>query len=502
MAEPHKQRGVLGGLTASTLALALGACSFAPAYHPPVVESQPPVAFKEQGPWVPAVPAKAGDAGDWWEAFGDVRLDLLEDEAVAGNPGLAVSLSRYEQARAALGKARAALMPNLDAEADITNNRQSADRPLRGGSQPDYYAADTVGLGASYELDLWGRVRNMVAAGKAEATASAEDLAAARLSLRAQLAADYINLRGLDQQAALLTSTVKAYADADEITRQRFTKGIADGIDTGRSGAQLADAQAQLADVQNARAMMEHAIAALVGHDASTFTLPADTTPLAPVALPLGVPSTLLQRRPDVAAAERRMYEANRNIGVAKAAFFPQIGLAAMGGYQGTALRGLLAAPNALWSVGPAVNFNIFDGGKRRAQLREAKAQWLEATSNYRGTVLAAFQQVEDGLSQLHHLGDEAEAQQRAALAAGQAARLSTNRYEKGASAYLDVVTAQTAELTAKRSALAAQTRHLVASVDLVRALGGTWNPKMPLADQVRGTNDAQPPVSPIPAGG
>ena len=454
------------------LAAALAGCTQAPAYHPPAIAA--PVAFRETGPWVPAAPSAPADGQKWWLALGDPVLDDLEARIATDNPSLAEAVGRYDAARATLGEARSALYPTIGLGANISANRQSANRPLRGANQPDLYGADTVGGGASYDIDLWGRVRDSVSAGRASAEASADEVAAMRLGLQAELAREYIALRGLDRERQLLARTVDAYAKADAMTGQRYAGGIADGIDTGRSGTQLADAQAQLADVENARALVQHAIASLVGTPASGFSLAAADGALAPPP-PATVPSTLLQRRPDIAATERRMFAENRKIGVAKAAFFPALGLGGAGGYQSTALAGLLASPNLFWSVGPSLAVSLFDGGRRRAGVRAAQAEWEQASAHYRATALAAFQQVEDALSRLHHLGDEQAAEDRAVAAATQAASLSYNRYVKGAASYLDVVTAQTAELAARRRALQMETARLQANVALVEALGGGW---------------------------
>ncbi len=456
------------------LALTTG-CSLAPAYHPPVVAA--PAAFKETGPWVPAAPAVANAQTAWWQAFGSSELNALEVRLNSDNPTLADAYARWHEARAVLGELRADQSPQIGLGADGSANRQSDRRPLRSASQPDLYRAFEVGGDASYELDLWGRVRNQVASGRAQAAASADDVAAVRLSLEVELANDYIALNGFDREIALLTETVKAYTKADDLTQNRYNGGIADGIDTGRSGAELADAQAQLADVRNQRALVEHAIAALIGTPASSFTLSSGATDLSVIAPPDVLPSTLLQRRPDVAAAERRMFAANAQIGVARAAFYPSLQLGGNGGFASTALAGLLSAPNLFWSIGPNMVLPLFDGGRRRARVDQVRAQWEEATDAYRRTALGAFRDVEDGLSQLHHLGDEAADTARGATAASQAARLSLNRYVKGASNYLDVVTAQTAELTARRHALQVETARTQASVALVEALGGGWAP-------------------------
>jgi NodT family efflux transporter outer membrane factor (OMF) lipoprotein len=454
---------------------ATAGCSFAPAYHPLVTAT--PIAFKEAGPWVPAAPATSTSHGAWWASYSDPELDTLEQQIDKGNPTLAGALGRYDEAQAYLREARAGLMPQIGVGTDLTRNRQSEGRPLRGaGAQSNYYAADTVDGTASYELDLWGRVRNTVAAGKAEAQASGDDLATMRLSLESTLATSYMTLRGYDQQLQLLSATVDAYAKADGMTQRRYHGGIADGIDTGRSGAQLAEAEAQIDDVKAARALTEHAIASLVGVPASSFTLTPAIIPFTIPEVPVGVPSTLLQGRPDIAAAERRMYAANREIGVAKAAFFPSISLGGEGGFQNTGLPSLFTAPNIFWSVGPSAVLNLFDGGRRHAQVAIARAAWSQATADYRGDVLQAFQEVEDNLAQIHHLGDEEVAENRAVREAAQAEQLSLNRYEKGAVDYLDVVTAQTTALRVRRTAIDLRTRQLQASVRLIQAVGGGWS--------------------------
>ncbi|MFT3976288.1 MAG: efflux transporter outer membrane subunit [Sphingomonas bacterium] len=452
---------------------ALAGCSMAPAYHVPVTVTPP--AFKEAGPWIAATPGDPALAGQWWTLYGDSKLDDLEAQIEHGNPTLAEALARYDEARADLRLARSALFPSIGLSGEATDNRQSDNRPLRGSNQPDLYPADTLGGQFAFELDLWGRVRNNVAAGRATAEASADDLAAIRLSLESRLALTYIALRGYDAQAALLSAAADTYQKADDMTRRRFNGGIASGLDTGRSGAQLAEAKAQLADVAAARARCEHAIASLIGTPASSFSVAPADNPLALPSIPVGLPSTLLQRRPDVAAAERRMAAANARIGVAKAAFFPAIGLGGSGGFQNTGLAGLIGAPNIFWSIGPGAVLNLFEGGRRHAELAAEKARWDQATAEYRRHVLNAFQEVEDGLSQLHHLGDESTAEAQAVRMARQAEQISMNRYVGGAVDYLDVVTAQTTALRTRRTALDLRTRELEASVALIEATGGGW---------------------------
>lgn len=455
-------------------ATALSGCSLAPPYHPPAVVA--PAAFKEAGPWQAASPADSGPPEAWWTLFGDPTLNKLEDQLATDNPTLAQTLARYDAARADLSVARASLLPTAGVNTQVTQNRQSDNRPLRGANQPDLYAADGLGGSLNYELDLWGRVRNTVAARRADAQASADDVAAVKLSLSAELANAYIALRGDDQQIDLLRKTVGAYADADALTQRRFKGGIASGVDTGRSGTQLAEAQAQLTEAEAQRALGEHAIASLIGVTASSFSIASAPTSLSLPVIPIGLPSTLLERRPDVAAAERHMMAANARIGVARAAFFPSISLGGQGGFQNTALSGLTTAPNLFWSIGPSALLTLFDGGHRRAQVAIARADWDEATAAYRIAVLKAFQDVEDSLSQVHHLGEERATEQQAQAQAAQVEALSLNRYMKGAVTYLDVVTAQATALGIRRAVIDLRTRQLQAGLRVARAVGGGWS--------------------------
>ena len=453
----------------------LGGCSMAPRYQPPKIAM--PAVYKEAGPWVPVSPAGTAVVSDrWWTVFQDADLNALEDRIEKGSPTLEAALGRYDAARAYLTQTRAELYPHVGVGADFTRNRQSDNRPLRGRNQPDLYASTMVGGEVSYDLDLWGRVRDSVAARRAEAQASGDDLGAIRISLEGQLASDYVALRGYDREIELLQATVSAYAEADRMTRRRFSGGIANGMETGQSGAQLAEAEAQLADLQNERALTEHAIASLVGTPASEFSITSRSEILALPQVPVNLPSTLLQRRPDVAAAEQRMIAANARIGVARAAFFPAISLGGSGGFQSTAVSGLIAAPNIFWSVGPSVLLSLFDGGRNRGRLAQAKAEWTQSTADYRGHVLEAMQQVEDGLSRLHHLGDEESAEGRAVDQAAQVERLALNRYQKGAVSYLDVITAQATALRTRRQSIQLGTRRLQATIALIRALGGGWS--------------------------
>jgi NodT family efflux transporter outer membrane factor (OMF) lipoprotein len=455
------------------LTCALTGCSFAPHMQTPAV----PVAgaYKELGPWVTAEPADQLPREAWWSAYGDQDLNTLQQRLLANSPDLAAALARYRQAQAAAAQLNSGLFPNVNANASVQRNHESLNTPLQHLSVPLDYESDVVGLQAFYELDLWGRVRNTVAAGKAQAAASAADLETARLSLQAQLADDYIVLRELDQEVSLLNDTVTAYGQALDVTRQRFDSGITSGLDVARAQNQLDETRSQVAQMQAQRAVLEHAIAALVGEDASQFSIEPHLVDLNLPRVPPGLPSTLLQRRPDVAGAQRRMQAANAGIGVARAAYFPDVTLSAAIGYESDQHNNWIKAPNAYWSLGPNLLLDVFDAGKRKAQVEQARAQYDESAAQYRSVALAAFQQIEDNLALIerYHTADEAE--RSAVAAAQQALDYSLTRYQAGAVNYLDVVISQTAALQSRIEALDIATRQLRASVQLIRALGGGW---------------------------
>lgn len=357
------------------------------------------------------------------------------------------------------------------------------------------YGSNTLDAGFDYDLDLWGKVRNEVAAGRANAQASADDLASVQLSLQASLANAYFNLRGLDQQQQLLSDTIDTYQRALKLTMSRHAGGIASDLDVSRAQTQLDSARASAEDVRARRALYEHAIATLTGVPASSFSLAPDLSVAYLPAIPAGIPATLLQRRPDVAAAERRMAAANARIGVVRAAFFPDITLGLIGGYQSSGLGHWLSAPNEIWSIGPSLALTLFDGGRRQALTAQAHAQLAENGAKYRAVVLDACQQVEDNLALTHHLGDEADRQQEALDAAERTLQLSMSRYRDGVVSYLDVVTAQTTELETKVAMLELNTRRQLAAVGLIAALGGGWSAddaatgaKAPVATPARST--------------
>jgi len=461
-------------LALACAALALGGCSLEPVYHPPVITVTND-AWKE-GPWQPAQPADKLPRGNWWAMYNDPVLNGLEEKIEPANPNLASALARYEQSAAYIDQVRSGLLPSIDSGASFTQNRQSDNRPLRGANQPDVYMANTVEVGANYDLDLWGRVRSMVHSSQANAQASADEVENVRLSLHAQLADDYVRLRGLDEQANLLNDTVDAYSRALQFTQDRHKGGIASGLDVARAQTQLSLVRSQVSNIAAQRALYEHAIASLIGEPAMSFSLQPVHDSMTVPDIPVAIPSVLLQRRPDLAAAERRVAAANANIGVARAAFYPDFSLVAGYGFQNTGEGGLLTVPNSFWTIGPGVIFNLFDAGLREAKLQQAKANLDQVGADYRSAALAAFQQVQDDLSQLKYSKESEHEQDEAVKSSATTLKLAFNRYREGAVNYLEVVTAQADALSAQRSALDLHTQQLRTSVDLIRALGGGWS--------------------------
>jgi NodT family efflux transporter outer membrane factor (OMF) lipoprotein len=468
-----KNRSRISRCGAVLMLLLLGACSLAPPLKVPEIPTA--VAYKEIGPWTQAQPADRLPRDSWWALYGNAELDGLEKQLITGNPTLAASLANYAQARALADQARAGHFPTLGVSAGAERNRASTNAPLRGPTTPTYYNSNTVGGSVSYELDLWGRIRNEVAAGEANAAASAADLENARLSLIAQLVDDYIQLRSLDRDSAILGETVNAFTRALTLTQQRHDAGIAPGLDVAQAQTQLDVARSQAAQTAAQRALMEHAIAALLGVSASTFSIKPEIVAITLPQIPSGVPTTLLERRPDIAAMQRRMIAANANIGVARAAYFPTLTLGAQGGFQSNSFSNLLSAPSSFWAIGPNVLLSVFDGGLRRAQVAQARAEFDASAANYRSTVVSAFQQVEDSLATLNHYHDASVDEKAAVDAAQRTLDFSMALYKQGATDYLTVVTSQTALLQTQLEALTLDTLQLTASVDLIRALGGGW---------------------------
>ena len=462
----------------SLLAAGLAGCSLAPAYQVP--EAPPPAGSYQESPdWKQAQPADALVRGKWWQVYGDDGLNALQDKVSVGNQSLQAALARLQQARAQAEFAGASRYPTVDARAGVTRSRTSVNSPgFKPGAEPvgNNY---NLGLDLSYELDVFGRVRNQASAAEAGRQASAADVATLELSVRAELASDYFSLRSDDAQQALLDRTVEEYAKALQLTENLFKGGAAAAIDVSQAQVQLETARTRAADLRLHRAQIQHAIAVLLGENPSSFKLaplPLAET-LAPPAIDPGLPSALLERRPDVAAAERRVAAANASIGVAKAAYFPVFSLAAAFGYDSTQSGSWLQAPSHAWSLGPAAALTLFDGGRRRAQNEQAQAAYDEQVANYRSTVLAAYRDVEDSLAALRELERQSVTQAAAATAANKALEQSNYRYKGGLSTYLEVSVNQNAALQAQLAASAIQLRRLQASVQLVKALGGGWRP-------------------------
>jgi NodT family efflux transporter outer membrane factor (OMF) lipoprotein len=455
--------------------LVLGGCVVGPNYKRPTTEVAPD--YKESGSFKQAQPSDAIAKGKWWEIYDDPPLDALEGQISVSNQSLKVAQEQFQQARAALRVARAGYSPTLSTEPILSSNRQSQNRALFGGKgSPVTYADYLLPLDASYEPDVWGRVRRTVEGARSEVQASAADLANVDLSLRAELALDYFQLRGLDSQKQLLDSTVQAYEKALELTQSRYSGGVASAVDVAQAQTQLETTRAQDQDVGVERAAFEHAIAVLIGKPPAEFSQPLAPLRNPPPAVPPGLPSELLERRPDIAAAERRVQEANAQIGVAKAAYFPLISLTAAGGFESATIGTLLQGPSGLWLLAGSAAQQIIDGGQRRGVSEQARAAYRQSVDTYRQTTLSAFQEVEDNLAALNILEAEAKTQDGAVRAAEHSLELSNNRYKGGVASYLEVTTAQSAALGDERTAVDILTRRVVASVLLIKALGGGWN--------------------------
>ena len=463
-------------LVALSVAATLAACSLAPKYQTPATAA-PPEAYKEAGDWKPAQPADGLPRGAWWKIYGDSELDSLEQQVTGSNQNLKAAFARLEQARAQMRYVRAGSLPTLTASAGAERYRTSVNAPTYSAVHPTTQNDFTLQSDLSYELDVFGRVRNSVAAARASAQASAGDLAVVDLSLHSELAMDYFTLRSEDAQQLLLDQTVEADTRALELEQHLYEGGAAPLSDLAQAQAQIDTARTQAEDVRLRRAQTEHAIAVLVDQQASRFHLDAKPFPLelAPPAVDPGLPSTLLERRPDVAAAERRVAAANANIGVVRAAYFPVFNLAATVGYESTSAATWLQGPSMLWSVGPQALLTLFDGGRRRAATDEARAQYEEQVADYRMTVTTAYSDVEDWLVALRQLQRESSTESAAVQATRTELEQANYRYQAGAASYLEVVVAENAYLAAQLSAADIQVRRMNASVLLVKALGGGW---------------------------
>lgn len=459
------------------LVLLLGGCAVGPVYERPA--GPVPAAFKEARDWVPATPADALDRGEWWTLFGDPLLNELAAAVEVSNQNIAAATAAYAQARALVREQRAGLFPvvSLNGSGSRSGGGGGTGTIGTGAGTGGSRSGNSVRLsiGGTWEPDVWGRLRAGVSSAAASAQASAADLASARLSAQGELAANYISLRQTDAQAALLRSTITGYERSLQIARNRYAAGIAPKTDVLQAETQLANAQADEAGLQRQRAQLEHAIAVLIGKAPGDFTLaPATWNPVVPQ-VPVGVPSTLLQRRPDIAAAERRVAAANEQIGIARSAYFPNIGLSASYGSSGSSVADLFSAGTTLWSLGLSVAQTVFNAGATGARVEGAQAAHEETVARYRQTVLAAFQDVEDQLSAAQVLERQLALRRQASRAADENETLQMNRYRAGQISYSEVVSAQVSALNARRSLVQAQAGRQTAAIALIQALGGGW---------------------------
>ena len=457
--------------------LLTGCKTVGPNYKAPPVPAPP--SFSDEGhngDWAAAAPADAADRGAWWAIYQDPDLNTLEQHCASANQSIVAALHAYEQAHDLVRETHASLYPTVSIGGSATRNAISANKPMTSASSAHDYWDFLIPLNITWEPDLWGAVRRQIESASASAQASAADLANTRLSLQGLLAVTYLQLRGLDLQAQLLRSTIDAYTQMLQLTQVRLKGGLSTESDVAEAQAQLEEARAQLIDLGVQRAQYEHAIAVLIGEPATAFRIPDEPLAGDPPAIPTGVPSELLQRRPDIAAAERRVAAANALIGVAKAAYYPNITLGAEGGMESALVSRIFSSGSAEWNAGPSASEILYDAGRRRAQVDYAIAQREQATALYREQVLSAFRDVEDQLSALRVLQQEAAAQQRAVDAARRSTDLSTLRYKRGLATYLEVLTNQTIQLNDERAAAALVARRIVASAQLQLALGGGWS--------------------------
>jgi NodT family efflux transporter outer membrane factor (OMF) lipoprotein len=453
-------------------AVLLSACAVGPDYVRPSAPA--PQDYKEARGWQPATPQDEIPRGSWWGVFKDPVLDDLMHQVDINNYNVIAAEAQYRQAHELTAQASAALFPTIGAKAGLTRTQGTSNSTILQTNLQNNYSAL---LSASWELDLWGGLRRSREAANASEQASAADLESARLSARAQLATSYFQLRAFDAQLELLTETTQAYERALQITRNRLASGVVTPADVAQAESQLQSARTSLLDTQLSRAQTEHAVALLVGKAPADFTLEGGKLTSATPEVPAGLPSTLLQRRPDIAAAERRMAASNAQIGVAVAAYYPSLTLSAQGGYQSSSFTDWFSLPNRIWSVGPQLAATLFDGGARTAAKRSAEAAYDAEVANYRQIVLTAFQQVEDNLVALRVLSQEQQTQELARNAAKTSLDIVSNQYRAGTVTYLDVVQAQTTLLSAENNLLNIRNRRLAASVGLVKALGGGWEP-------------------------
>ena len=473
----------LGRLSLLAAALLLGACAVGPDYQRPA--GTPPAQFKEAAGWKTAAPAdqRLGDA--WWQLYGDAELNRLIAQLNVSNQDLAGAEAQYRQARALLGSARAAFYPTVSASAGVNRAGQGGGSStlstsdgfnVSGANAASISKSYDMSLNVGWELDVWGKLRRSLESSTAQYEASAADLAAMRLSLQSQLVQSYLQLRVLDEQTRLLEATVTAYERSLKLTENQYRAGIVAKSDVSQARTQLYSTRAQAIDLQWQRAQLEHAIAVLTGVPPSELSIAPSTRLPALPDIPLAMPSQLLERRPDIASAERQMIAANAEIGVAEAAWYPDLSLSASGGYNGSSYSDWISLPNRVWSIGPQLAGTLFDGGARSAQVESAEAAYQQTVASYRQTVLDSFREVEDYLVQLRVLQQEAVAQQAAVDAARESLRALENQYRAGTVDYNSVVNVQATALSNERTALSLLGTQLTASVQLIAALGGGWD--------------------------
>lgn len=455
--------------------LTLAGCTVGPNYHRPTAEV-PPI-YKEVGDWKTAQPNDQQLAGNWWEIFQDPQLNALEAQVNVSNQNLKAAEAQYTQARALVRYYRADLFPTIGVNPSATRNQYSQHRqPSSANFNGVSFTDLQIPFELSYQLDVWGRVRRNIESYRAQAQASAADLATVNLSMHAQLALDYYQARALDAEEKLLDDTVNQYQQALDLIENRFAGGLASDLEVQQAKTQLETTRAQAVDVGVGRAQYEHAVAVLIGKPPAELSLPPLPLTMPPPPIPVGLPSQLLERRPDIAAAERQMAAANAQIGVAKAAYYPNISLGAAGGFESGVVSTLISGPSILWSVGPTAAWTLLDFGRRRAAEDQAIAVYDQNVANYRQTVLTGFQQVEDNVAALRILEHEAQVQDQAVTAAQKYLELATTRYKGGVTSYLEVTTAQTATLSDEVTAVNILGRRMVDAVILVQALGGGWD--------------------------
>ena len=461
----------------------LEGCMVGPKYQKPPVpvtpafKEPPPDSFKESDDWKRSHPDAAALRGNWWEIFGDSKLNALEEQVTVSNQDLKMAEARFRQARTMVRYNRAAEFPTIGVGPNIQSLRYSPNEPYFPSSTGTSARGEfTLPFDLSYEVDLWGRIRRTVTSAGEEAQATAADLETAELSLHAELAVDYFELRSADAQQSLLNATVDQYADNVKLTTALLEGGAAPESDVIQAKTQLDTARVQDSDIGVMRAQYEHAIAILIGKPPAAFTLAASPLNLEPPVIPVGVPSQLLERRPDIAASERSVGEANEGIGIARASYFPSLVLSATGGLEGSSLLNWFAWPSRFWAVGPTMLETIFDGGRRRATSEGALANYDATVANYRQTTLVAFQEVEDNLAALRILEHETGQQREATAEALRGVEIFTNLYQGGADPYLQVITAETIALANERNEIDILRRRMDASVLLIKALGGGWD--------------------------